>query len=64
MFVDGSIYRNDYLEPEDLDLIQSIWVEEDKRIKQENTRKLNEENRVSNESIREKMKKIELIKNS
>ncbi|EDT87431.1 DUF2479 domain-containing protein [Clostridium botulinum] len=57
MFVDGSIYRNDYLEPEDLDLIQSIWVEEDKRIKQENTRKLNEENRVSNESIREKNEK-------
>lgn len=57
MFVDGSVYRNDYLEPEDLDLIQSIWVEEDKRIKQENTRKLNEENRVSNESIREKNEK-------
>ncbi|ACA56734.1 DUF2479 domain-containing protein [Clostridium botulinum] len=57
MFVDSSVYRNDYLEPEDLDLIQSIWVEEDKRIKQENTRKLNEENRVSNESIREKNEK-------
>lgn len=64
MFVDGSIYRNDYLEPEDLDLIQSIWVEEDKRIKQEKDREKNEENRLSNESIREKMKKIELIKNS
>ncbi|MBO0555280.1 DUF2479 domain-containing protein [Clostridium botulinum] len=57
MFVDGSVYRNDYLEPEDLDLIQSIWVEEDKRIKQENTRKLNEENRIENESIREKNEK-------
>ncbi|MHB7978926.1 DUF2479 domain-containing protein [Clostridium sporogenes] len=57
MFVDGSIYRNDYLEPEDLDLIQSIWVEEDKRIRQENIREKNEENRVSNESIREKSEK-------
>ncbi|NFC29174.1 DUF2479 domain-containing protein [Clostridium botulinum] len=54
MFVDSSVYRNDYIDKEDLDLIQSIWVEEDKRIKQENTRKLNEENRLSNESIREK----------
>ncbi|RUT55195.1 hypothetical protein NPD9_1688 [Clostridium botulinum] len=57
MFVDGSIYRNDYLEPEDLDLIQSIWVEEDKRIKQEKDREKNEENRLSNESIREKNEK-------
>ncbi|HDI3055698.1 TPA: BppU family phage baseplate upper protein [Clostridium botulinum] len=65
MFVDGSIYRNDYLEPEDLDLIQSIWVEEDKRIKQENARKLNEENRLSNESIRvenEENRKLEETK--
>ncbi|NFQ67393.1 BppU family phage baseplate upper protein [Clostridium sporogenes] len=52
MFVDGSIYRNDYIDPEDLDLIQSIWVEEDKRIKQENERKESENNRVSNENIR------------
>ncbi|NFD31043.1 DUF2479 domain-containing protein [Clostridium botulinum] len=57
MFVDSSVYRNDYLEPEDLDLIQSIWVEEDKRIKQENIREKNEESRVSNESIREKNEK-------
>ncbi|AUM89161.1 DUF2479 domain-containing protein [Clostridium botulinum] len=57
MFVDSSVYRNDYIDKEDLDLIQSIWVEEDKRIKQENTRKLNEENRVSNERIREKNEK-------
>ncbi|AUN11561.1 BppU family phage baseplate upper protein [Clostridium botulinum] len=57
MFVDGSIYRNDYLEPEDLDLIQSIWVEEDKRIKQEKERKSNEENRIENEGIREKNEK-------
>ncbi|MCS4522409.1 hypothetical protein JTS97_13440 [Clostridium botulinum] len=64
MFVDSSVYRNDYIDKEDLDLIQSIWVEEDKRIKQENIREKNEESRVSNESIREKMKKIELIKNS
>ncbi|MCW6124244.1 BppU family phage baseplate upper protein [Clostridium sporogenes] len=52
MFVDGSIYRNDYIDKEDLDLIQSIWVEEDKRIKQENERKESEDNRVSNENIR------------
>ncbi|WP_045517095.1 BppU family phage baseplate upper protein [Clostridium sporogenes] len=52
MFVDSSVYRNDYLEPEDLDLIQSIWVEEDKRINQENIREKNEESRVSNEKIR------------
>lgn len=65
MFVDGSIYRNDYIDKEDLDLIQSIWVEEDKRIKQENERKLNEENRVSNENIRienEENRKLEEIK--
>lgn len=57
MFVDSSVYRNDYIDKEDLDLIQSIWVEEDKRIKQENIREKNEESRVSNESIREKMKR-------
>ncbi|MCS4517012.1 BppU family phage baseplate upper protein [Clostridium botulinum] len=57
MFVDSSVYRNDYIDKEDLDLIQSIWVEEDKRIKQENIREKNEESRVSNESIREKNEK-------
>ncbi|MCW6094753.1 BppU family phage baseplate upper protein [Clostridium sporogenes] len=57
MFVDGSIYRNDYIDKEDLDLIQSIWVEEDKRIKQEKNRETNEENRIENESIREKNEK-------
>ncbi|WP_061293651.1 BppU family phage baseplate upper protein [Clostridium botulinum] len=57
MFVDSSVYRNDYIDKEDLDLIQSIWVEEDKRIRAENERVKNEENRVSNESIREKNEK-------
>ena len=61
MFVDGSIYRNDYIDKEDLDLIQSIWVEEDKRIKQENESKESEDNRQNAENIR--MRKIELQKN-
>ncbi|MBY6996526.1 DUF2479 domain-containing protein [Clostridium botulinum] len=65
MFVDGSIYRNDYLEPEDLDLIQSIWVEEDKRIKQEKERVKNEDNRKNVENARvesEENRKLEEIK--
>ncbi|MDS1004193.1 BppU family phage baseplate upper protein [Clostridium sporogenes] len=65
MFVDGSIYRNDYLEPEDLDLIQSIWVEEDKRIRAENERVKNEDNRKNVENARvesEENRKLEEIK--
>ncbi|APH24377.1 DUF2479 domain-containing protein [Clostridium botulinum] len=65
MFVDGSIYRNDYIDKEDLDLIQSIWVEEDKRIKQEKERKSNEENRKDAENARvesEENRKLEEIK--
>ncbi|HIG0355960.1 TPA: BppU family phage baseplate upper protein [Clostridium sporogenes] len=65
MFVDGSIYRNDYIDPEDLDLIQSIWVEEDKRIKQENERKESEDNRQNAENIRvenEEHRKLEETK--
>ncbi|NFQ62351.1 DUF2479 domain-containing protein, partial [Clostridium sporogenes] len=65
MFVDGSIYRNDYIDKEDLDLIQSIWVEEDKRIKQENERKESEDNRQNAENIRvenEEHRKLEETK--
>lgn len=65
MFVDSSIYRNDYLEPEDLDLIQSIWVEEDKRIRAENERVKNEDNRKNVENARvesEENRKLEEIK--
>ncbi|AUM92673.1 BppU family phage baseplate upper protein [Clostridium botulinum] len=65
MFVDGSIYRNDYLEPEDLDLIQSIWVEEYKRIRAENERVKNEDNRKNVENARvesEENRKLEEIK--
>ncbi|BDR67195.1 hypothetical protein K144312032_14230 [Clostridium tetani] len=60
MFVDASVYKNDYIEPEDMDLIQSVYTEEEKRIKQEkerveeeNIRIKNEENREEQESIRE-----------
>lgn len=52
MFVDASIYGNDYIEPEDLDLIQQIYSEEEKRIRQENEREINEKTRQSNENIR------------
>ncbi|AJA42876.1 pre-neck appendage protein (endogenous virus) [Clostridium phage phiCT19406C] len=53
MFVDASIYRNDYIEPEDLDLIQSVYTEEEKRIRQEKAREKNEDIRKENEIARE-----------
>lgn len=52
MFIDSSIYKNDYIEPEDMDLIQQIYSEEEKRIRQENEREINEKTRQSNENIR------------
>ncbi|AWB30058.1 BppU family phage baseplate upper protein [Clostridium botulinum] len=65
MFVDSSVYRNDYIDKEDLDLIQSIWVEEDKRIRAENERVKNEDNRKNVENARvesEENRKLEEIK--
>lgn len=53
MFVDASIYKNDYIEPEDLDLIQQIYTEEEKRIRQEKVREENENIRKENETTRE-----------
>ncbi|RXI57406.1 phage baseplate upper protein [Clostridium tetani] len=53
MFVDASIYRNDYIEPEDLDLIQSVYTEEEKRIRQEKAREKNEDIRKEKEIARE-----------
>ncbi|BDR64415.1 BppU family phage baseplate upper protein [Clostridium tetani] len=59
MFVDTSVYSNDYIEQEDLDLIQQIYSKEkerqgneDKRIKEETRRAMNEASRIQSEKIR------------
>ncbi|MGO5075182.1 BppU family phage baseplate upper protein [Clostridium sporogenes] len=58
LFIEPSIYTNDYITKNDeFDIIQRVWTSEDERIKAENTRKSNEENRIENESIREKNEK-------
>lgn len=60
MFVDTSVYSNDYIEQEDLDLIQQIYSKEkerqgneDKRIKEETSRIQSEKIRKSNETERQ-----------
>ncbi|RXM55462.1 hypothetical protein DP134_05235 [Clostridium tetani] len=69
MFIDTSVYSNDYIEQEDLDLIQQIYSEEEKRIRQENERvasetiiQENEKQRIENEKTRQDSE-LERIKN-
>lgn len=52
LVVQESIYSNDKVEQEELDLIQDIYNKEKERQEAENTRKDNENKRISNESER------------
>ncbi|RXM68350.1 phage baseplate upper protein [Clostridium tetani] len=59
MFIDTSVYSNDYIEQEDLDLIQQIYSKEkerqgneSERIKEETRRVMNEASRIQSEKIR------------
>ncbi|BDR75280.1 phage baseplate upper protein [Clostridium tetani] len=74
MFIDSSIYKNDYIEPEDMDLIQSVYTkekerqaneidrvqEESRRIRYEISRQESEKRREDEEEQRQKNEKIRI----
>ncbi|EJE7236688.1 BppU family phage baseplate upper protein, partial [Clostridium botulinum] len=68
LFIDPSIYTNDYITKNDeFDIIQRVWTSEDERIRAENKRKENETNRQSTENTRianEDSRKVEETKRS
>ncbi|RXM57221.1 phage baseplate upper protein [Clostridium tetani] len=57
MFVDASIYGNDYIEPEDLDLIQDIYSKEKERQANESERIKEESRRIKQEIDRQELEK-------
>ncbi|BFN03922.1 peptidase G2 autoproteolytic cleavage domain-containing protein [Clostridium tetani] len=57
MFIDASIYRNDYIEPEDLDLIQDIYSKEKERQASESERIKEESRRIKQEINRQELEK-------
>ena len=62
MFVDSSVYRNDYMEQEDLDLIQDIYSKEKERQSNEISRLREEARRVKSELNRQELEKRREIK--
>ncbi|MCR1933518.1 BppU family phage baseplate upper protein [Clostridium tepidum] len=62
MFVEASVYTNDYLELEDLDVIQGIYVKENERINNEKIRVENEDIRKFNEELRQENENIRVNK--
>ncbi|BDR74201.1 hypothetical protein K144316041_p20400 (plasmid) [Clostridium tetani] len=62
MFIDTSVYSNDYIEQEDLDLIQDIYSKEKERQENEIGRVQEESRRIQQEMSRQELEKRREIK--